>query len=977
MIQKHKFVHIEKIFLLMLLILAIFIAVMPTVNAAYNQDDINVVRNINGLNLGTDPSTWDPAIATWSEGNTQRIIELNITGKGLTGNLDVTGLEKLYYLDCSDNQLTTLKVTENSELYFLICDKNKLTSLDVTKNTKLMVLACSNNQLGSLDVTKNSKLTILTCHENQLSSLNVAANTELETLFCGNNSLSSLDVTGLVKLTELYCNNNQLGSLDITKNSKLTELVCNNNKLASLDVTKLADLTVLYCNNNQLQNLNLATNTKLTELICSNNKLTNLNVTKSVGLTKLICSNNSLTGLDVTGLAGLMVLYCNDNQLQNLNLATNTKLTELVCGNNQLGSLDVTKLTDLTLLYCNDNQLKSLNLEKNTKLIELVCSSNNQLGNLDVTKLTDLTVLYCNDNQLKSLNLEKNTKLTDLICSNNLLENLNLEKNTELIEVYCNDNQLTVLDVTKNTKLRGLVCSNNELTSLSLNTGLVGLICSNNQLTSLDITKNTKLKGLDCSNNQLESLDVTKNTELEDLYAEDQVITLPSSVSNKGQLTIPNPIKYNGQLVTIIDGAKVNGNNIEWSGLAKTNANAEFTFSQSTGLNGDFSGTVIQPWAAGYTITLDANGGVVDPESHSVVFEKKIGNLPTPTRAGYNFVGWFDEEKGGTEYTADTTYKADKDITLFAQWTAKQYAITFNANGGSAYSEEFKVTFDQKVGTLPTSTRTGYTFGGWSDDEGNKYTDDTKYEVDDNLILYAQWTANKYTITFDANEGNVDPESQPIIFDSIIGTLPTPTRTGYTFEGWGDDMEGGMEYTVDTKYEVADNIILYAQWTANEYTIFFDDNGNTTRFESLTVTYDQEVGTLPIPILSGYAFIGWFDALTGGMEYTNETEYKVDGDTTLYSRWNRVNREGTGRAVIVDGITETPTPEEREEPPQNNEPMQNNPPNPGGQESPNPNGGEGQNEPKDSLIPEIIIVLAVVTVVGLAGFGIYQKWKKP
>jgi len=969
MIRKHKFVHIEKMCLLLLLIFAILIAAMPMASA-YNSGDVNVINNINGLNLGSDPSKWDADIVKWSGDSSPRIIELNISGKGLAGNLNLAGLDKLEYLDCSDNQLTNLDVTKNLELLFLFCNNNQLATLDVTKNVELRALLCSNNELKILNVEQNKELVILSCYENQLSSLNLVKNTELETLFCGNNSLTSLDVTGLIKLTELYCNDNQLVSLDVAKNTKLTELICSNNELTSLDVSKLTDLTLLYCNNNQLKNLNLATNTKLTELICSSNELISLDATKSVGLTELICSNNSLTNLDVTGLASLTVLYCNDNQLKSLNLATNKKLAELICGDNLLENLNLEQNTELTLLYCNNNQLKILDLTKNKGLAELICS-NNVLESLDITGLANLTLLYCNDNQLKSLNLVTNTKLTYLICSSNLLESLNLEQNIELIELYCNDNQLTVLDVTKNTKLIGLICSNNQLTNLDLNAELIGLICSNNQLTSLNLATNTKLKGLDCSNNQLAGLAVTMNTELEELYAEDQLITLTSDISKKGQLTISNPIQYNGNLVTTITGADINDNEIVLSGLAGTSNDAEFTFSQSTGKSGDFSGKVIQPWVAGYTIILDANGGV-DSGELEVIYGNEVGTLPTPKRTGYTFDGWFDEEENGNKYTDATKYEKTDDITLYAQWAANKYTITFNANGGAVDSddEELEVFYDQKVGVLPTPIRTGYTFDGWFDEEenGNKYTFDTEYEVDDNIILYAQWTANTYTIIFDANGGDVDPESQSATFNSVIGTLPTPIRTGYSFEGWVDNMAGGTKYADSTKYEIDDDIVLHAEWEANTYTIFFDNNGDTTGIESIEVTYDREVGTLPIPILSGYSFIGWFDASSGGTEYTDKTEYKVDGDTTLHSRWSRVDREGTGRAVIVDGITETPTREEIQDPSQNNAIEQ------GGQGTQTPGGN--QNESEDSSIPGFGIIFAIAAVVGLTGLGIYRRQKE-
>ena len=659
MIRKHKFVHIKKMCLLMLLILATFIAVMPMANAAYNQSDINVVRNINGLNLESDPFWWDTGIVTWSEGNPQRIIELNISGKGLVGNLNVTGLERLEYLDCSGNRLTSLNVTNNSNLLFLLCGNNQLTNLNVTNNVELRVLLCSNNKLESLNVEKNEKLVILTCHENQLPSLNLAANTELETLLCGDNSLTGLDVMGLVKLTELYCNDNQLTVLDVTKNTKLIELICSNNKL---------------------------------------------------------------------------------------------------------GNLDVTKLTDLTALYCSGNQLQNLNLEKNTKLIELVCG-NNKLESLDVTKLTDLTVLYCNNNQLQNLNLEKNTKLT---------------------EVYCNDNQLTVLDVTKNTKLRGLICSNNKLARLDLNKELIGLACNNNQLISLDVTKNLELKGLDCSDNQLESLDVTQNTKLEELYAEDQVITLPPAVSNKGYLTIPNPIQYNGNLMININGAKVNGDNIEWSGLAETSGNAEFTFSQlpDPKINGaGFTGKVIQSYVSEntdtYTVAFNSDGGT-SIQSQTINSGSLASNPANPIKSGYTFVEW---RLNGAAYNFNTPVTSN--LTLVAVYTAvtsTNYTVVFNSDGGSIPSQT--VNSGGVVIQPANPVKSNYIFVEW---QLNGVAYNFSSPVTSNLTLVAVYTAvtpaTNYTVTFNS-DGGTSIQSQTINSGGLVSKPSNPVKSGYTFVEW-------------------------------------------------------------------------------------------------------------------------------------------------------------------------------------------------
>jgi len=129
-------------------------------------------------------------------------------------------------------------------LYYLNCDNNLLTSLDVTNNTALTQLFCYKNQLSSLDVTKNTALTRLWCFSNQLSSLDVSSNTALTVLYCYNNQLIGLDVSYNTALTSLGCGNNLLTNLDVSKNTALTGLGCASNpNLFCIQALNLQDKT--------------------------------------------------------------------------------------------------------------------------------------------------------------------------------------------------------------------------------------------------------------------------------------------------------------------------------------------------------------------------------------------------------------------------------------------------------------------------------------------------------------------------------------------------------------------------------------------------------------------------------------------------------------------------------------------------------------------------------------------------------------
>ena len=213
---------------------------------------------------------------------------------------DLTGIEDftaLWGLVCSNNQLTTLDVSNNTALTWLICGENQLTNLNVSQNTLLTDLECQSNQLISLDITQNTALSYLDCNDNQLTTLDVSNNTDIYFLLCGGNQLTSLDLVNNTVLIHLQCQSNQLTILDLSNNPALTDLQCQDNQITSLDVSNNTDLTSLECNNNQLSNLIF--NNDIEYVDCSGNLLTCIDVNSTTNLTNLNCSNNMLEQLSI------------------------------------------------------------------------------------------------------------------------------------------------------------------------------------------------------------------------------------------------------------------------------------------------------------------------------------------------------------------------------------------------------------------------------------------------------------------------------------------------------------------------------------------------------------------------------------------------------------------------------------------------------------------------------------------------------
>lgn len=142
-----------------------------------------------------------------------------------------------------------------------------------------------------------------------------------------------------------------------------------------------------------------------------------------------------------------------------------------------------------------------------------------------------------------------------------------------------------------------------------------------------------------------------------------------------------------------------------------------------------------------YKVTFDSNGGIVSKKSKTVKSGSTYGELPSATRIGYSFVGWFTAKTGGNKITSSTKVSITKDQKLYARW-AKQYKVTYHANSGSLKTKNKIVTTGAKYGTLAKPTRSKYIFKGWYTKKsgGTKITKNSKVTLKKDQTLYAQWT---------------------------------------------------------------------------------------------------------------------------------------------------------------------------------------------------------------------------------------------
>ncbi len=288
------------------------------------------------INLGLDTPPLDDVVPT---ANISTIKELNIS---LLGINDLTGIEDftdLEVLECSENNLTFLDISNNGKLRQLFCSFNAIENLDISSNPELSILWCNFNRISNLDTSNNPNLLSFICSNNLLANIDVSNNSFLNTFFCVGNQLTNLDVTSNLELRILHCGNNAITTLDISQNQILTDFNFEYNTIETIDLSNNAELEFLYCLSNNLIELNLSNNPNLAVLSCGENQLTEIDVQLNTNLREL---------------------YCENNQIQFLDLSTNRFLNSLNCSNNNLCQLNVKNTNNSNVLFFDASQNNEL-----------------------------------------------------------------------------------------------------------------------------------------------------------------------------------------------------------------------------------------------------------------------------------------------------------------------------------------------------------------------------------------------------------------------------------------------------------------------------------------------------------------------------------------------------------------------------------------------------------------------------------------
>ena len=339
------------------------------------------------------------------------------------------------------------------------------------------------------------------------------------------------------------------------------------------------------------------------------------------------------------------------------------------------------------------------------------------------------------------------------------------------------------------------------------------------------------------------------------------------------------------------------------------------TYSVTYNGNGNTGGTVpvdgSSPYASGTTVTV-------------------FGNTGSLVRTGNTFANWNTAANGsGTSYAPSATFSIAANTILYAQWRA---TVTYDGNGAtggtvpvdssSPYLNGATVTVFGNTGSL---TKTGYSFAGWNtaaNGSGTSYSTGNTFAIAANTILYAQWSAITYTVTYNGN--GQTSGSAPIDGSSpyasgatvtVLGNIGPLVKLGYGFSHWNTVANGsGTSYSAGNTFTIGSNTVLYAQWVAT-YTVTYNGNGKTGGSSptvdpvvydaGATVTVLGNTGSL---VRTGNTFSDWNTAADGGgTQYAANDTFIINSNIILYAQWRAaITYDGNGNAggtVPVDGLS--------------------------------------------------------------------------
>ena len=290
-------------------------------------------------------------------------------------------------------------------------------------------------------------------------------------------------------------------------------------------------------------------------------------------------------------------------------------------------------------------------------------------------------------------------------------------------------------------------------------------------------------------------------------------------------------------------------------------------------------------------VSYELNGGT-GKNSDTYKKAKYIDNKPV--KDGYSFDKWnVNSYKIGD---AKSNYKTD--LFLDASWNVRAYSITYNLYGGKC-TNPTSYTIETDSFTLNNPTKTGYTFEGWTGTNLNTPSKNVTISKGNfgELVFYANWSANSYTIHLDADGGECIVDSLAVVYNEAF-ELPFPTFIGKTFVGWFDG-----ENKIDSGiWDRTADLYLKARWEVKEFSLSFELNGGTCGQLPSSYTYFDDDIMIPNATRTGYEFLGW-----SGTDLTEPTKNLIIQSHSLGNKKFEAEWDGLTYHIYFDpngGIVE-------------------------------------------------------------------------
>lgn len=303
-------------------------------------------------------------------------------------------------------------------------------------------------------------------------------------------------------------------------------------------------------------------------------------------------------------------------------------------------------------------------------------------------------------------------------------------------------------------------------------------------------------------------------------------------------------------------------------------------------------------------VTYNANGGSYAPSTQKKHFNNTLYlSTQKPTRSGYTFKGWSTSSSSSyAQYQPGDAFTTDADVTLYAVWKQSQttqYSLSFNLQGGTGTFNTLYGEYGNRVQIPYTKpTKTGYTFLGWATYVGGNasYQPGEYYTLYGNSTLYAVWKSSggttQYYLNFNLQGGSGTFNTLYGVYgERLFIPSSSPTKNGYTFQGWSTSSTGSPQYQPGDYYTIYSNTILYAIWgESTQYcTITFNANGGSGA-PSKQQKIIGETTYIPYtkPTRSGYTFQGWStSSWATSADYQPGSTYTPYGNMTFYAVWKQ------------------------------------------------------------------------------------------